>query len=442
MNRELDTILRQLAGGKGPSLLLLHGDDFQVREAAKAILDAVCPEADRAFNLERFDGQTSPWEKIEAALRTPPFFPGKKAVYVEEVSYFASQDRAGDAGLNMLKLWGEGKKEQAARLFMNGLAAAGCSPEQWEKLQQDPSAPRLAELLDIDRSVAEEAAEIAIYCQERGIGWSRTSSGESQRLLEILDEGLPPWAFLLLTAQVDRRTRLYRKFEEKGSILDLTLERRSGRVSRDALGEFLNQRLKEAGKRIEPQAREMILTRAGEQLWSFHQEIEKLLIYVGEEPVIKVADVGEVFLDQGEGWVFDLTGALGQRDALGALKHLHRLLSQGEPPLKLLATIAGEIRKLLVARQLIEGELRSRWRRQMPFNQFQATVLPKGAPLLTRNAYADYMCFSRADNFSMEELLRYLELICQTDIRLKSSGGAPQRVMERLVLQMCRADAN
>jgi DNA polymerase-3 subunit delta len=290
---------------------------------------------------------------------------------------------------------------------------------------------------------AEETVEIAVYCRERGMGLSRTRSGESQRLQEILDEGLPPWAFLLLTApQVDRRTRLYRKFEEKGAALDLALERRSGRVSRDALAEFLNQRLKEAGKRIEPQAREMILARAGEQLWSFYQEIEKMLLYAGDEPVIKVSDVAEVFLDQGEGWVFDLTGALGQRDTLGALRHLHRLLSQGEPPLKLLATIAGEIRKLLIARQLIEGELRPRWKSQMSFNQFQATVLAQGPPLLARNPYADYMCFLRADNFKVAELLRYLELICQTDIRLKSSGGAPQRVMERLVLQMCRSDAN
>jgi DNA polymerase III delta subunit len=414
-----------------------------VRAAAKALLDAVSPEADRTFNLERFDGQTSPWEKIEAALRTPPFFPGRKTVYVEDVSYFASQDRAGETGVNALKLWGEGKKEQAARLLLNELASAGCSPEQWENLQQDLSALRLGELLDIDTGTAEEAVDIAIYCRERGMGLSRTRSGESQRLLEILDEGLPPWAFLLLTApQVDRRTRLYRKFEEKGAALDLTLERRSGKVSREALAEFLNERLKGAGKRIEPQAREMILARAGEQLWSFHQEIEKILLYVGDEPVIKVTDVAEVFLDQGEGWIFDLTGALGQRDTLGALKHLHRLLSQGEPALKLLATVAGEIRKLLIARQLIEGELRSRWRSQMPFNQFQATVLPKGAPLLTRNAYADYMCFLRADNFRIPELLRYLELICQTDIRLKSSGGAPQRVMERLVLQMCRAHGN
>jgi DNA polymerase-3 subunit delta len=241
---------------------------------------------------------------------------------------------------------------------------------------------------------------------------------------------------------VDRRTRLYRKFEEKGAALDLAVERRSGKISRDALSEFLNQRLKEAGKRIESQAREVVLARAGDQLWSFHQEIEKMLLYAGDEPVIRAADVAEVFLDQGEGWIFDLTGALGQKDTLGALKHLHRLLSQGEPALRLLATIAGEIRKLLIARQLIEGELRFKWKSQMSFNQFQGSVLPNGAPLLTRSAYGDYMCFQRADHFRITELLRYLELICQTDIRLKSSGGAPARVMERLVLQMCRADAN
>ena len=96
----------------------------------------------------------------------------------------------------------------------------------------------------------------------------------------------------------------------------------------------------------------------------------------------------------------DLTRCIGERNAVAALGHLARLLAQGEHPLKLLGTIAAEVRRLLAARQLMDGEVRGRWKRGLTYQQFQQNVLNQGAPILTRNPYADYMCFQRADQFS------------------------------------------
>jgi DNA polymerase III delta subunit len=83
MKKDLTSTLAAIKSGKGPSLLLLFGDDLQVKEASKAILDLVVPEDQRGFNFERFDGRSTPWERIEASLMTPPFFPGKKLIWVE-----------------------------------------------------------------------------------------------------------------------------------------------------------------------------------------------------------------------------------------------------------------------------------------------------------------------------------------------------------------------
>lgn len=267
--------------------------------------------------------------------------------------------------------------------------------------------------------------------------------GEGHRLMEFMEQGLPPWGVLLITAShVDRRTRLYRRLEEKGAVLNLGLERdKSGRISREILVEFLDRRLKGAGKRIEPQAREMILLRAGEELWAVHQELEKLLLYVGEDPWIRASDVQEVFLDQGEAWLFDLTRSIVERDSIRALGHLARLLSQGDHPLKLLGTIASEVRRLLAARHLIEGEMRGRWSRKMTYPQFQMSVLQQGPPFITRSPYGDYMSFQKAENFTTQELLRYLEWIYQADIHLKSTRNPPRMVMERLILEMCRGQS-
>jgi len=440
MKQELEAVLAEIRKGEEPSLLLLHGDDYQVHAASKALLDLLVPPERRAFNLEQFDGRVAPWDEIEAALMTPPFLPGTKTVLVENAPYFLSREHKGEVGARVLQLWGEGKKDEAAKLFLDLLIVEGWTQERWERSQDSTSGAELAELLGGDgRELKEEVEGLLLFCRNSGMELSQRRGGEGHRLMEFLEQGLPPWDVLLITANVDRRTRLYKRFEEKGSVLDLSIGReKSGRMSREALAEFLDQRLKEGGKKIEAQAQGMILARAGAELWAVHQELEKLFLYVGEEPWIKVKDVEEVFSDQGEGWVFDLTKALAARDSVAALSHLLRLLSQGHHPLALLAPIASEVRRLMAARQLIEGELRERWKAGMSYPQFQKSMLHDGAAPLPGNPYFVYMSFKSADNFTLKELVRYLGLLYQTDIRLKSTGHPPRMVMERLILEMCR----
>jgi DNA polymerase-3 subunit delta len=395
----------------------------------------------RALNLERYDGPSTPWDQIEASLMTPPLFPGKKTLLVENVPYFLSQEKKGDLAEKVQRLWGEEKKEEAARLFLDLLVLEGWTQERWENAQGiSPSPQSDGPRVDDESGVQRELDALFEFCRSRGMDLSRHRAGERHGLTQLLETGLPPWAVLLMTAtHADRRTRLYRELEKLGEVLNLDLERdRSGRIKRESLAGFLDRHLKEAGKKIEMQVKEMILARAGGQFWSLHQELEKLLLYVGDDPRIKAQDVEEVFLDQADSWVFDLTDSVGQRNALRALEHLGRLLSQGEHPLRLLAPIAAQIRRLLMTRHLIEGEMRQRWTTGMNYNQFQRAVLKEGAPMITRHPFREYKSYEEAENFTTGELLGYLELIYRTDIRLKSSVNTPRLVMERLILEMCQ----
>ena len=154
---------------------------------------------------------------------------------------------------------------------------------------------------------------------------------EPGRVLQLLEQGLPDGTRLLLLApQVDKRGRAYKQLSRQGCVLDLSVERdRSGRIRRESLAAFLDQRLRRARKGIDPQAREALLSRCGNELWGVHQEIEKLLLYVGDAETVDVSAVEEIFTDQSESWVFDLTDSLGQKDALEALGFLRRLMANG-----------------------------------------------------------------------------------------------------------------
>lgn len=441
MKRDLPTVIAALKSAKGPQLLLLFGDDLQVQETCKQVVDILVPEDQRGFNFERFDGRTVSWNQVEGSLMTPPFFPGKKVLWVENAPYFFTPAQKGEMGEKILDLWREGRRDDAAKLLADLLIVEGWTQERWERLDAAAS-NQLMGLLDVDGSAArEEVGALLAYAKSRDLDLSKRKEADGHRLGELLDGKLPEWAFLLLSAvQVDRRTKLFKRFEELGAALFLGLERdRYGKVDRDSLLNFISQRLRQAGKNIEPQARDMIVARAGDDLRTLQQELDKLLLYAAERPAIQPQDVEAVVADHGEGWIFDLTRAIGDRDALGALGQLSRLMGQGEHPLKILGTIAGEVRRLLAARQLLDGDLQPFWKRGISYQQFQQIAAEQGTAALTRSPYADYMCFQRAERFAMPELVVHMESLFDADLRLKSSGGQPRLVMEKLILGMCLA---
>ena len=441
MKRDLPTVIADLKSAKGPQFLLLFGDDLQVQETCKQVVDSLVSEDRRGFNFERFDGRTVNWDQVEGSLMTPPFFPGKKVLWVENAPYFFSREQKGELSAKVLDLWRDGRRDDAAKLLTDCLIVEGWTQERWERLDAG-SSPQLMGLLDLDSSVAqEEVGALLAYAKSRDVDLSKRKGADGHRLGDLLDGKLPEWAFLLLSAvQVDRRTKLFKRFEELGAALFLGLERdRYGKVDRDSLLNLISQRLRQAGKNIEPQARDMIVARAGDDLRTLQQELDKLLLYAAERPAIQLQDVEAVVADHGEGWIFDLTRAIGDRDALGALGQLSRLMAQGEHPLKILGTVAGEVRRLLSARQLLDGDLRPHWKRGISYQQYQQITAKQGIAALTRSPYADYMCFQRAERFAMSELVVHMESLFDADLRLKSSGGQPRLVMEKLILGMCLA---
>jgi DNA polymerase-3 subunit delta len=439
VKRDLASVTAEIKADRGPQILLVFGDDLLVQAACQEIVGLLVSPEQAGFNLEKFDGRTVSWDQVEASLVTPPFLPGRKVLWIESAPYFFSREQNSELGEKVLQLWSEGKQEEAGKLLLDLLALECWTAEQWQELEPHAAGPLLQTLGSAAAGARREVEALIEYCKSRGMEVAARRAGQDHRLAEVLDRGLPEWDFLLLSAvQVDRRTRLYKRFEDMRLTLNLTVERdKSGKASRETLLEFVGQRLRKAGRSVDPQARDMILARAADDMRSLGEELDKLVLYVGERATIRPQDVEAVMTDRGEGWIFDLTRSIGERDALAALRHLARLIAQGEHPLKLLAVLAGELRRLLLARQLLETDLRGRWRRDMTYTQFQQHILEPGQPLLSRNGYADYMCLQRASTFSLGTLVSHVKAVHEADLRLKSSGTQPRLIMEKLVVAMC-----
>jgi len=145
--------------------------------------------------------------------------------------------------------------------------------------------------------------------------------------------------------------------------------------------------------------------------------------------------------------VFDLTGALTERNLALALRTLKDLLDQGNPPLMVFAMIAREIRLLFQAKLLIDSGRLGAFQRGMDYGRFQKVVLPAvkklsadgqdSIALAGQHPFVVFQALKHAERFSREELTGFLELLVRTDLALKSTGQDPRLLLERALIRIC-----
>ena len=425
------------------------GDPLEIDAAARQLIDRLVPPERRAFNFERYDGRATPLEVALDAARTPALFAGRKVVWIQEPPVLAAGERRPDFADECLAALRAGRREAAAGPFLTLLALAGWSTERlraadWTALPDREFAVLFGRALEPpDRAlVAALAAELA----ERGVRVSPAADAES--LLDRYLDAPPEGAVLLLTARTaDRRKRLVRRLGQLGVVRECTLARdRTGSLTRESIDHLVDRVVGGAGKRVDPAARALLHQRAGGDPGVFRQELEKLVSYVGDRPRITAQDAAAVVRDLAASWVFDFTRALSRQDAPAALELLHRLLAQGEPPLRLLALIGRELRHLLLAAEGLAGPLRGRWNPRMSFADFRDTVLPRLPAALQEafgslHPYACFQYFQQAAGVSPATLRRTLLHLHALDLRLKRSGGDPQVLLDAFLLEFCRPGA-
>jgi DNA polymerase-3 subunit delta len=444
---EFAALVRAAAAGTPKPVYLFVGEPFETAPAAQALLDTLVPAAHRAFNLETYDGRTTTLLRVIDSLRTPPFLPGVKLVWVREPTVFLSGEKRAELTSALLRAWGEGREQDAAEKLLTLVALAGWSDEQFREARWGGLAKsRVREVfgtdLDAEQLSRLDAVHAACLARDLSVGGFRD---ESTELLAFIEAGMPARTVLLFTASaIDARKRLSKRVREVGAVVDFSAEReRSGALSRDSVEDLVHHIARQFGKQLAPAAQDLILRRAGSESAMLAMELEKLCLYVGERPTITEDDVRAGFRDMAESWIFDFTAALASRQAARALPLLRGLMEQGEPPLRLLAMIARELRLMLIARECLDDTVRGKWRAETSFSVFQSRVLPH-LDAETREAFGNahpfvlYRRFQDASRIDARRLRGALIQLSELDVRLKSSRGDAAILLEAFVIDWCR----
>jgi len=237
-------------------------------------------------------------------------------------------------------------------------------------------------------------------------------AAEGARAVEdYLSRGVPPTVAIFTASALDRRTRLYKVFQQHGRVHPCDPLR-----ERDAPA-WVAQVAKRAGKRMAPQAASALVAAAGVGLRVLQLEVQKLAAFAGDRVEITVEDVQAMASRLSETKYWDLTDALGERAMGRAMQALERLL-ESEHPLLVLATIAGHFRWLARVAAL------------------RARDAAGVAAALGLHPYRAEKLLKQARRHRGQDFPEIFALLEDADRAVKSTG-APGVALETLVLRLC-----
>jgi DNA polymerase-3 subunit delta len=450
-------ITKEMQAGKVRPVYLLCGEEqYLVESTLKQMLENLLSPETRDFNLTHLDGTEVSVREILSAAEVYPVMADWRVVVVSEATVFKRQQ--GPSSLEIIQSAAEAAEEgnprKAIALMVKvlGVSAQDIADESSDfreiisDLIEENEESLNPEDLEFLRNLPQITAQIDDFQHISG------AADDTETLIEWLDGELPKTSVLIFTVKgnVDGRSRLVKLIGRVGRYASFASLEPGRSSQKDRVYQGVSRKLETFGKKISPSAFNILQRRTGNDMHLIAEAIEKIIAFVGEKTRIDERDIETVIAQSSFENIFALTDALGKRSVSQALSSLHSVLESGEPPIKVNALIARQIRLTLQAKLLAErGDLKPMVDRMnyqsfadnvfKPLANKMSNYLPNVAQvnLLKQNPYAAYKIIQAIPFFTTEELVQGLEQTLEADVQLKSSQLAPECILEQLVYELC-----
>ncbi len=253
-----------------------------------------------------------------------------------------------------------------------------------------------------------------------GAGNAKGDVKTLEKLAKFLDD-LPPTTNLIFL----ERTLLKKSHPilKKGLAIQKCVHTFSGPTQKK-LPQWIENRVKAKGGQIERQATIILANVVSEDLWTLDNEIEKLVMYVNCQRQITLADVEQLCPYTTDSETFAMANAIGRSDIQKAQNQLHKRLAEGQTPLAILGSIAGQFRGLLEVKSLAVQGLTP-----------AEIAKTKG----WRSEYAAKMRLQEARNFSQSQLIQIFNILLEADLAVKTGQIDQILLLDTLIARLCKA---
>lgn len=282
--------------------------------------------------------------------------------------------------------------------------------------------PRIVVLRNFSKSSLDGLSRLADW-------FKKNKEKKSAPLVIIEDEVLPQ----------DRQLKGI--FNEFTLVIDLSFHALSKKDRVERARTLIDSWLKEAGKTITNDARELFLNSIDLKDPAYIKtELEKVISGVGNRTRITVQDVAKLTVETKQEEIYEFTHALGKKDRTKAYMVLANLLNHGVHPLAILQLLSTWLARVLVLKTIFRDSLGDPDR--VSYNIFQAKILPKIKdelgeplpwPLAKMKPYALFNLWKASMLQNERVLIMAIKDLPRLDIALKSGSGLERIHIERFM---------
>lgn len=239
-----------------------------------------------------------------------------------------------------------------------------------------------------------------------------------EKFIPYLQDPIPATCLIFVAKTADMRKKFYQVLKKTGKIVLFDP------IKENRLALWIGKELEKLSKTIDRQALSFLMENTGGGLAYFHNEIQKVALYIGDRSQIELDDLKLTLVDSAARSIFNLVFHLGMKDCENGLKVLDHMLLRGEPPLLILTMITRQFRLILRTKEILR----------------QGGSLREIKEKLNLPGFAVKQLIDEAKRFSFAELIRFHQLFVNTDLALKSSGLDKRLILEGLIFDLCKQD--
>lgn len=238
--------------------------------------------------------------------------------------------------------------------------------------------------------------------------------GDDSAIIDYCNNPSPESCVIFTASTIDKRKKFFQVLSKKGVVV------RFGSLSESDVMGCIKRKLEEGHVTISEEALAYLVNFIGRDLQTINNELEKVISFAGTGKEITLEDLETVTGDVHLRSIFEISSAIGWKKRGEALKLIHKILSQGEFPLKILGLIAYQFRMIMLSKYFL-------------MSGYSIPEISKklGIPVTFLKEYIE-----QGKHFQLDELVRYLKELLAIDLKLKSSRLHPKTILESLVLKI------
>ncbi|MDE9799206.1 DNA polymerase III subunit delta [Staphylococcus delphini] len=244
----------------------------------------------------------------------------------------------------------------------------------------------------------------------------KEAHANADSLLEFIEkyDGASLIIFQVQAAKLDERKKVVKALKKVANIKKIE------QMTEQEMQKWIHQYLNHSFKEIKQDALEALIQLTGIHYRMIKQELDKLLLFVGDRPTINKEDVQTIVNRSLEQNVFLLTDYIQKGQKSQAISLVKDLIQLKEEPIKLLALITSNYRLYYQSKIL----------NQKGYSGQQI------AKTVGVHPYRVKLALNQARKYDLETLLTIMDVCAETDYQLKSSYMDKVLILELFIMKL------